>query len=101
MRIVRFLDPDGRESLGTPTENGVAKWLRGDLYQGLETKGEQVQIRALLAPVVPTNVFCIGLNYKAHAEETGASVAENPVVFMKPTSAFEPPGSPHRHTREL
>lgn len=94
MRIVRFLGPDGRESLGIPAESGVAERVRGDLFQGLETTGERVQIRTLLAPVVPTNIFCIGLNYKAHAEETGAGIPENPVVFMKPTSALNHPGAP-------
>jgi 2-keto-4-pentenoate hydratase/2-oxohepta-3-ene-1,7-dioic acid hydratase in catechol pathway len=26
---------------------------------------------------------CIGLNYRDHAEETGAKIPERPVVFMK------------------
>ncbi len=32
--------------------------------------------------------ICIGLNYSDHAEETGATVPEEPVVFMKATSAI-------------
>ncbi len=43
-------------------------------------------------PVVPSNIFCIGLNYRAHAEETGAAIPEHPVIFMKPTSAVIGPG---------
>ncbi|MGW2769416.1 fumarylacetoacetate hydrolase family protein [Streptomyces sp. NPDC001275] len=36
------------------------------------------------APVArPGKVVCIGLNYRDHAEETGAAVPERPVVFMK------------------
>ncbi|MFH8473961.1 fumarylacetoacetate hydrolase family protein [Streptomyces sp. NPDC018000] len=36
------------------------------------------------APVArPGKVVCIGLNYRDHAEETGAPVPERPVVFMK------------------
>ena len=31
----------------------------------------------------PGNFFAIGLNYKEHAEETGANVPEYPVVFNK------------------
>ncbi|WP_229070701.1 fumarylacetoacetate hydrolase family protein [Actinoplanes sp. DH11] len=36
------------------------------------------------APVArPGKVVCVGLNYRDHAEETGAAVPERPVVFMK------------------
>ena len=35
----------------------------------------------------PANSFGIGLNYKAHAHETGADVPTSPVVFMKPSTA--------------
>jgi 2-keto-4-pentenoate hydratase/2-oxohepta-3-ene-1,7-dioic acid hydratase in catechol pathway len=36
------------------------------------------------APVArPGKVVCIGLNYRDHAEETGAKIPERPVVFMK------------------
>ncbi|MFD3513963.1 fumarylacetoacetate hydrolase family protein [Streptomyces sp. NPDC058657] len=36
------------------------------------------------APVArPGKVVCIGLNYRDHAEETGAAVPPRPVVFMK------------------
>lgn len=31
----------------------------------------------------PGKVVCIGLNYRDHAEETGAAIPERPVVFMK------------------
>ncbi|MDQ2077224.1 fumarylacetoacetate hydrolase family protein [Marinimicrobium sp. ABcell2] len=32
--------------------------------------------------------LCIGLNYADHAEETGAKIPDEPVVFMKATSAI-------------
>ena len=53
-----------------------------------------MRVDTLLAPVAPPNIFCIGLNYRAHAEETGACVPENPVVFMKPTTALNHPNAP-------
>jgi 2-keto-4-pentenoate hydratase/2-oxohepta-3-ene-1,7-dioic acid hydratase in catechol pathway len=31
----------------------------------------------------PGKVICVGLNYRDHAEETGASIPMRPVVFMK------------------
>jgi len=44
------------------------------------------------APVArPGKVICIGLNYSDHAEETGAAVPIEPVVFMKdPTTVIGP-----------
>jgi 2-keto-4-pentenoate hydratase/2-oxohepta-3-ene-1,7-dioic acid hydratase in catechol pathway len=42
--------------------------------------------------VVPVNIYCIGKNYADHAKETGSTVPERPVVFMKPTSAIQDPG---------
>ncbi|MGM0642282.1 MAG: fumarylacetoacetate hydrolase family protein [Thermodesulfobacteriota bacterium] len=36
---------------------------------------------------IPPAVFCIGLNYREHAQETGASLPEFPVIFMKNPAA--------------
>jgi 2-keto-4-pentenoate hydratase/2-oxohepta-3-ene-1,7-dioic acid hydratase in catechol pathway len=94
MRIIRFLDPDGREAYGIPGQDGTAQRLQGELLEGLSLGGGRVPIARLLAPLVPCNIFCIGLNYPAHAAETGAQVPEHPVVFMKPTSALNHPGGP-------
>jgi 2-keto-4-pentenoate hydratase/2-oxohepta-3-ene-1,7-dioic acid hydratase in catechol pathway len=40
------------------------------------------------------NIFCIGRNYAAHAAELGNPVEEEPLVFLKPTSALLLPGKP-------
>lgn len=49
----------------------------------------------LLAPVpAPRCIFGIGLNYAAHAAETGGQVPEAPIVFMKLPSSVVPPGGP-------
>jgi 2-keto-4-pentenoate hydratase/2-oxohepta-3-ene-1,7-dioic acid hydratase in catechol pathway len=49
----------------------------------------------LLAPVPqPRAIFAIGLNYAAHAKETGGEVPERPIVFLKlPGSAAPPNGT--------
>ena len=36
-------------------------------------------------------VMCIGLNYAEHAAETGAKLPDEPVLFMKATSAISGP----------
>jgi 2-keto-4-pentenoate hydratase/2-oxohepta-3-ene-1,7-dioic acid hydratase in catechol pathway len=44
------------------------------------------------APVRPSKLICIGLNYRDHAEETGQEIPAAPVVFAKFTSALIGPG---------
>src|SRR5439155_9681504 len=39
----------------------------------------------------PSKIVCIGLNYREHVRETKASIPEEPVVFMKATSALSGP----------
>jgi 2-keto-4-pentenoate hydratase/2-oxohepta-3-ene-1,7-dioic acid hydratase in catechol pathway len=39
----------------------------------------------------PGNVICIGLNYTAHAAESGATPPESPVVFLKPSNTVSGP----------
>jgi len=95
MNIIRFESADGRVLFGTPLSAAAnAHVLAGDLYAGLTETGETTAVRRLLAPVQPVNVFCIGLNYRAHAAETGVPIPEQPVVFMKPTTAVIGPHAP-------
>jgi 2-keto-4-pentenoate hydratase/2-oxohepta-3-ene-1,7-dioic acid hydratase in catechol pathway len=43
----------------------------------------------LLAPLLdPPKILCIGLNYRDHAEETGAPIPSHPIVFSKFTTAL-------------
>jgi 2-keto-4-pentenoate hydratase/2-oxohepta-3-ene-1,7-dioic acid hydratase in catechol pathway len=39
----------------------------------------------------PSKIVCIGLNYKDHAAETGAAIPEEPIIFMKSTTALVGP----------
>ncbi len=55
--------------------------------------GPIVEDATLLAPVAPAGLLCIGLNYRRHAEESGADVPEHPIVFMKLPSAVQHPGA--------
>lgn len=47
---------------------------------------------ALLAPVVPTKIIGIGLNYREHADEVDMEAASEPTVFLKPPSSVLDPG---------
>ena len=48
----------------------------------------------LLAPVVPSKIVCIGLNYKDHAAEQNKPLPAEPLMFIKPSTAVVGPGEP-------
>ncbi|MCC6729038.1 MAG: fumarylacetoacetate hydrolase family protein [Chthonomonadales bacterium] len=94
MRIVRYRDTGGEVRLGALEPDGSARRIEGGLAGGLRPSGEPEPIAKLLAPVEPPSVLCIGLNYRRHAEESGAKIPEYPVVFMKSPAAVQNPGDP-------
>lgn len=40
----------------------------------------------LLAPVIPSKVICVGLNYKDHANELKLEIPSTPTLFLKPNT---------------
>jgi 2-keto-4-pentenoate hydratase/2-oxohepta-3-ene-1,7-dioic acid hydratase in catechol pathway len=82
MRIVRF-QAAGTTHLGQEVDARTALRIEGDLFGSYRVTDERLTIERRLAPVVPSDILCIGLNYRAHAEETGAKIPENPVLFIK------------------
>jgi len=50
---------------------------------------------ALRAPIAfPSKIICLGLNYRDHAEEAGAKIPDEPVIFMKPRTSIIGPDEP-------
>lgn len=100
MRLTRFEDEAGEVRWGVDRGDGTASLVVGEPLAGPfpapEAPENVRRIVRRLAPVVPTNVFCIGLNYHAHANEMGSPPPRYPVVFMKPTSAATGSGHPIR-----
>ena len=47
---------------------------------------------ALLPPVQPSKIVCVGRNYREHAAELGHEVPTEPLLFFKPPSSLLPPG---------
>ncbi len=97
MRIVRF-DHRGKAVCGLVEGESIvplaaAPWETGGKP---ERAGAPVERRsaALLVPVVPSKILCVGRNYRAHAAELGQEVPEKPLIFLKPPSSL----LPHRGT---
>jgi len=55
-------------------------------------KPSDVQVLAPLPS--PPKIVCLGLNYRDHAAEQGASIPEEPLIFMKPRTAVIGPDQP-------
>jgi 2-keto-4-pentenoate hydratase/2-oxohepta-3-ene-1,7-dioic acid hydratase in catechol pathway len=51
---------------------------------------------ALLHPVCPSKIVCVGRNYREHAAELGNEVPTEPLLFFKPPSSLLAPGAPVR-----
>ena len=95
MRIARVRTPDGEARHGI-VRGETVHLVTGDILGEWEESGESVALGEadLLAPVEPRSVLCFGRNYRAHAEEGGAEVPAQPVLFAKATSCVIGPGSP-------
>jgi 2-keto-4-pentenoate hydratase/2-oxohepta-3-ene-1,7-dioic acid hydratase in catechol pathway len=78
--------------------------LEGGLIEEVEPvdgdDGVPVEGLDLLPPLTrPGKILCIGLNYRAHAEEQGAEPPETPTFFAKFQNSLTPPGATVRLPR--
>ena len=102
VKIIRYEDPQAAIRFAVLQPDGSALEISGDIFSQFEVTPQRACIAKLLAPIAPTNLLCIGLNYRRHAEESKAAAPERPIVFMKTTSAVQNPGDPivlPRHLR--
>ena len=67
----------------------------GGYELGAAVRGGLAAVR-VLAPVTPSKIVCVGLNYKDHAAETGIALPAEPLIFIKPSTAVIGPGDPIR-----
>ena len=94
MKIIRFLNNENQEKYGVEHESGPVTLLEGDIYDGPTDSTVATEVKKRLAPVAPVDILCIGLNYARHAKEGNVPVPEQPVLFMKTSSAVQNPGDP-------
>jgi 2-keto-4-pentenoate hydratase/2-oxohepta-3-ene-1,7-dioic acid hydratase in catechol pathway len=87
MKIIRCITSEGTIAYAAAFDGKTARRVSGDLTSGFIDTGEPITVQKLLPPVEPKTVYCIGLNYRRHATEVGASFPAQPVVFMKAPSA--------------
>jgi len=93
MKIARACSSDGTIFHGIIEGDRITR-LAGAPFDGVQPSGRPMPLAdvKLLAPVCPPTIIAIGLNYRAHAEETGAPYPPAPVVFIKAASSLCGPG---------
>jgi 2-keto-4-pentenoate hydratase/2-oxohepta-3-ene-1,7-dioic acid hydratase in catechol pathway len=106
MKIVRYRDPGGTIHYGSREPDGSILRIVGDVFGDHRTSADRAVVDKLLAPIAPTQLLCIGLNYRKHAQETNAKIPEYPILFMKGINAVQNPGDPivlpkHLASREV
>ncbi len=70
-------------------ENGTVRRLFGTPFEEVLPDGRVYALNEvrLLAPVEPSKVVCIGKNYYAHAMEMQSTPPDQPLLFLKPSTA--------------
>ena len=102
MRIVRFKKGNG--TYYGILEGTFVNELKRDIFLPLEKKSHQnflagsaqyeftgrkhpLKELKILAPCQPTKIVALGLNYRSHAEELKMKLPEDPLLFLKPSTA--------------
>ena len=90
MKFVRFRKDDCC-SYGL-LEGDLVKKIEGDIFGDFKITECCYDIAdvEILIPCQPSKIVCVGLNYRAHAQEVNLALPEEPVIFLKPPSAALP-----------
>ena len=105
MKLVRFLK-DSSIKFGVVEGENVIE-IEGSIFGNFKKTSvshKRSDVK-LLAPCEPSKIVAIGLNYKAHAAEFNKPLPEEPMLFMKPSTAIIGPGDeiiyPHHMSRRV
>jgi 2-keto-4-pentenoate hydratase/2-oxohepta-3-ene-1,7-dioic acid hydratase in catechol pathway len=87
MKIVRF-DQAGRSGYGILDGEKIQP-IWENPFAGITATGEVLALAdvTLLAPCEPSKIVALGLNYRDHAAEFGHPVPDEPLIFLKPSTA--------------
>jgi 2-keto-4-pentenoate hydratase/2-oxohepta-3-ene-1,7-dioic acid hydratase in catechol pathway len=91
--IAPILEVNSKHDLHLP--NSLLEIIRNDI-RDIPVHGVRPiplsDVEPRLPYIVPPKIWCIGLNYKTHAEDINAVQPEEPGSFMKPASCMFQPG---------
>lgn len=93
MRIVRFVAGE-QVHFGRQVDDDSALLIEGELFGPHRITEHRIRIEKLLSPLIPTDILCIGLNYRDHAKESGSPIPMNPMLFIKAGNTLNNPFDP-------
>jgi len=93
MKLLRFA-ADGQVRYGAVEQRQIRE-LAGDPFVSLRLGPRSFQLDGvtLLPPCEPSKIVAVGVNYRAHAQEMGHRLPEEPLIFLKPSTAVIGPGA--------
>ena len=94
MKIFRYLDQAGTMGFGRFDEQGQTYLIIKKDDGGFEATDQSITPYRLLTPIDFRCIYAVGLNYKAHAEESGQEPPKYPMIFMKAPTSIQNPGDP-------
>lgn len=89
MKFIRFLI-NGKEKNGIVIEEDhTVREIKGDFFDKYEILENQYSLLEIkyLPPCMPSKIIALGLNYFDHAEELKLKIPEEPLIFLKPSTA--------------
>lgn len=94
MKIVRF-KAAGKTRYGVLDGTHIVEYS-GTPYGTFKKARKRYPVKqaVLLAPVVPSKIVAVGLNYRDHAEETGMAAPPAPILFAKFANSLIGHGAP-------
>ncbi|HKB88884.1 MAG TPA: fumarylacetoacetate hydrolase family protein [Opitutaceae bacterium] len=93
MKLIRHVVSSG-SAYAALQPDGSALEITGDVFGAYQVTTRTIKPGKLLAPITPTTIIGIGLNYREHAKEGGKVPPERPLWFMKTPAAVQNPDDP-------
>ena len=83
-------------------EGNVIRAIKGAVFDAQQQAESTIGLKdvKILAPVTPTKIIAVGLNYTDHAKELKLSTPKEPLIFLKPPSSIIGTGDTIRLPRE-
>ncbi len=94
MKFIRF-KKEGRIFQGL-LSGGKVLVITGDIFSNYSVGKVRLDLAdiTLLAPCIPSKIVAVGLNYRTHAREMNMAIPDEPLLFMKPSTAVIGPEAP-------
>jgi len=86
VKYIRFLSQEDQTCSGIVQSDDSIATIEGDILGENRRTGQVVgvgEVKQYLPPIVPPNVLALGLNYRAHAIESGSDIPQAPQLFIK------------------